>query len=69
MTRHCVNCTDFDLKSAPEVARLGLGYCKAIDITKGAYVTATFARECDKFKPASADVVAKRLAYIGETTT
>ena len=61
----CVDCAHFDMRSAgPEIARQGMGYCKSIPITKGAFVTATYARECERFKPASAETVAKRHAIL-----
>lgn len=64
MTR-CVDCGHFDMLSAgPALFKLGMGYCKAIPITKGEFVTATYARECTRFKPASAETVAKRHAIL-----
>lgn len=60
-----LDCAEFDMRAAaPEIAKLGMGYCRSIPIVKGEFVTATYARECERFKPAAEATVAKRRAIL-----
>ncbi len=63
----CVDCSNFASaeKIAPGFARLGLGKCNVTDLAPATFLTAIYARECASFSPAPADVVAKRIEFLG----
>ena len=68
MTATCAECKHLDLAGAERIAkgyaRMGLGKCAAIIMPMATFITASHARECERFEPAPADVVAKREAYL-----
>jgi hypothetical protein len=68
MSATCASCVHLDLAAAEKIhagyARMGLGKCAAIAMPMATFITATHARECERFVAAPADVVAKRAAYL-----
>ena len=69
MKHTCCECLHFDLRAAGGVyAKLGLGKCIVHSLGRAEFVTAAYARECEKFAAADADTVAKRNAFLGITT-
>lgn len=65
----CCHCKHLDLHAAEKIkpgsARMGLAKCGRQDMGKATFITTTYARECASFEPAAADVVAKRVEWIG----
>lgn len=64
----CIDCQHLDLKSAGNAyAKLGMGKCKSRTLPPATFITAAYARECDTFEAAPAEVVAKRIEWMDRT--
>lgn len=58
----CIQCDSFSLQKAGDMAKLGFGCCAHAE--RHVYFGARYERECEKFRPAAEEVVAKRLEYL-----
>ena len=68
MTHRCVDCKHLDLRAAGTAyARLGMGKCLAQKLEPAVFITACYARECPRFEPAEAEIVARRLIFLNES--
>lgn len=62
MTIQCINCQNFNLQAAgKDWAVIGFGECDAL---RGAYKSARYARECDRFTAAPEETATKRREWL-----
>jgi hypothetical protein len=55
----CLHCTELDLRTFREHAKVGMGRCKREELP-GVFVTVAYDRACTQFVQASEGVIAKR---------
>lgn len=67
MTVQCVRCERFSLRHAGQMARQGYGHCE-LENNRAAFQSATFERQCHKFKAADPDTTDKREAWLAWET-
>ena len=48
----CLNCAHFNLRRSP-IGKLGFGLCRVKSLNGGHTFSATYPRDCDRFKPAA----------------
>jgi len=58
----CLHCTQLDLRTHRDHAKVGMGVCK-LEKLPGVFVTISYERDCKQFEPAPADVKAARDAW------
>lgn len=62
MTIQCINCQNFNLQAAgKDWAVIGFGECDAL---RGAYKSARYARECDRFTAVPVETATKRREWL-----
>lgn len=64
MMARCIDCKHFDMRAHAAFAKLGLGRCKVADFAPATFVTAGYARQCEKFDAAPEEVSAKRIKFL-----